>query len=269
MPRAYMRRSRRRVSRRRTRTSRRAYVRNVRRIAFSIPERKYYEYWFNPQIGIPAPDLLTDDHRSQVFAIAHAPIWRAASLLAPLPQGVDNGERIGAKIHVRYVQLSVTIVPVAAANGDLADRLGMLCRYVVARDRLANTSFNNTVVTPPQLFQNQSAAPISGSTTTIQNTNHSLVGDFRYRDNLGRFKIYADQQHVAAQTTEATVAAPRIVQHFIKVGRTFTYGAGTLAAAELQSFNKLTKGDLLWFSNVNQADCCVVGVQVRICYTDA
>lgn len=241
------------------------FRRAVRRVNYSIAEVKYFEGVVNPVSGsikstwslLPA-SFLTADWNNQF------------SLLGCIQQGTNVGQRIGNKIHVKYVQLSIlfsfTNNPSSVATITPTSALfGMFCRYMVMLDKSpsrATLPFN-------YMSTGFGAGAAYGFTSCLQLT-------FRDFNQLKTSKVLLDMQHKNHNTSSAPVAANgvssttgiQVVQHFIKVNRDFTYDSVQSATDAVASHAGMRDGDVVFQVCPSDTGCCQVGVQFRVAYTD-
>lgn len=239
-------------SRRSRRRYGRAFSRRVRKIAYGIQEKKFYEYWFNAQqtLAYSAPSA----------SLSNIPIgldWMGGSLINTIQVGTANDQRIGHKIHVKYIQLNIFVAPDQTDANHIKN--GMACRYMVLRDRNAAGQ-----TMPRQITQSQLVPGI------VAQHRDLIFGAFRHRDVLGRYKVLCDEQHLASYTSSTSTTGTRVVQKFIKVNRTFNFTSQAPGPVpDMKETSNMNQGDLLFIACANMVDCCSMRVGVRVCFTDA
>lgn len=251
-----------RRGRRSKRTRRMPLMRSLRRYGISAPEKKYYEYWFNPALGthITAPASFNGDESVGAYDIGTA--WRTVSLLKNIPVGFSDGQRVGNEILVRYIQLAVFVsnFPNLPANAAVMGASGMICRYSVQRIRANNG--------------NQSGATnfINDVTPTGTGPNVFNVGLFKRTANLRTHKTMLDAQHQShtfgVVGDDRTTSGTRCIQHYLKVGRRVRYKADYSADPDMLDNSNMVTNDVLFAACANMSSCCVMQVRVRVCYQD-
>lgn len=233
----------------------------IRRIAFSIQEKKYLEYVFNPKEKVRGATFggintttafLTDDWNSQV------------SLLCTLQQGNSVSTRMGNRINVKYVQISNYFLmnnnPTGAGTDLGATQFGMFCRYMMLLDKQPG----GTTLPRANMDTFAGAGAIVGST----------VMAFRQFNLLRRFKVLLDAQHQRHLTgnIQAIGNVPTtggiVLQHYVKINRQFTF-TSTGSATDMSAADNMQDGDILYQCAPSVAACCLNVVMVRICFTDA
>lgn len=244
------------------------FQRSVRRIAYSISEKKYWDYLFNVTTGVNqatwaamSTTNLSNDWANQV------------SLLATMPQGNAEGQRIGNRIHVKYIQMSMffRMDPNAGSTGvgNNAKLQGMFCRYMLLLDKQpGGTALPRTVMSTGP------GVPVAGL-----NVIGGATSWFKEFNMLRRFKTLLDAQHQRGITsritgddttaTQPTMTGTKVIQHYIKIGRTFTF-TGVGSATDMKTAGSVMQdGDLLLQVCPSEAACCACFVSLRVCYTDA
>lgn len=265
--------ARRRANRRWRKFIRRRFTKRVRRVAYSIAEKKYFQFWINAGVGslgsAPPSDYVTSN-----LAATTSDIWRFWSFLNGIQQGAANNQRIGNNIFVRYVHISLYFVPTPAANGDAVVRdTGSICRYVIVRDRkhgggqVAATT-PSTVYYPAPGDQYWDPAALGTGAAALGN-----VLALRNNLTMGRYQTYLDMQHVvssmSANATDGTMTGTKVVQHFIKVFKPFQYRTVGSVTDFTTASDSMAKTDLQFGIASNAAGCCRVTAFVRVCYNDA
>ena len=155
---------------RRSRGGRVAFSRRVRRISYGIAERKYNDYSMGADASTYNAPLVTDPGSAEA-KVSNRWLW--LNLLGNITQGVGQGQRIGNKIFVRYVQLSLNFQYSDAGTGMGVN--GCRCRYIAAIDR----QHGGEAALGTGYFINGS------STLPLVNMN---VNAFRSARTLGKFK---------------------------------------------------------------------------------
>lgn len=269
----YMR--RRRPWRRNYRRRRNYSFKRIRNIAFSIAEKKYWQFCFNPNEALLSAGL------SSLGTNQMALNWfgNQVTLLGNMPQGPAEGQRIGNRIFVKYIQLQIffEMLPDATGAGIDGDTslYGMFCRYMVLLDKQPGG-------TPIPRINMDTSFGGGGA-----NVPAATVSAFRDFNVLRRFKVLLDKQHqrcVTAAAWKNTIAgggtdtAPKLVgtmsgtivlQHYIPVNKQFTYTAVGSATDMKAAGAVMQDGDLIYQSCPSDSACCKNYVAVRVCYRDA
>lgn len=226
-----------------------AFSRRVRRISYGIAERKYCDFSFGASADSYYPPLGSDPASAQ----CKVPVqWSWLNLLGNITQGVGQGQRIGNKIFVRYIQLNLNFQYSDAAAGMGVS--GCRCRYVAAIDR-----------------QHGAAAAIGPGYFTLGSSNPPLnalnINAFRNSNTLGKFKTLLDKQHVMSYTGTSFASGVATVQHYIPIFREFqmTYEDSVFP----NNGANFPKNALFFGSCSNHADMCGLSIDVRVCFTDA
>jgi len=251
------------------RSYRRRWNKRVRRIAFSIAEKKYLDICFNPNEGVVHSTFALCGTGQLGIQWADNQV----SLLGTMGQGAAEGERIGNRIFVKYVQLQLffEMLPDKDGNGIDADTagLGLYCRYMLLHDKQPGGT----------------AIPRATMSTTFgqggTNIPNATVSAFKAFNTLRRYKTLLDKQHQRAITSmaydtatpfklnAASTTGAIVIQHYIPVNKQYTFtqiGSATdmkAAAAVMQD------GDLLFQVCPSDDACCKCFVGLRICYRDA
>jgi len=235
-------------SRRFRRIIRKRFRRNVRRIAFGIAEKKYYDYWINPVNNVV--------YTSYTGAVATqlSQTWTGASIVCTIPQGFSQGERIGNKIFLKYIQMSMYF----AADPDEVDMVvnGTVCRYMV----LMNKNCGKVAASASDVFSSDATA------------GKASYGALRNFNTLSKYKVMLDRQHTmtvtsinaADATANATTGAACVI-HYIPVNKLFTFDSAVTSRTSANC--PLT--DIQLFACANVDTCCALKIKLRLCYTDA
>lgn len=234
---------------RRSRGGRVAFSRRVRRISYGIAERKYCDYSMGADAIAYYPPLGSNPGSAEAKVSNQ---WKFLNLLGNITQGVGQGQRIGNKIFVRYIQLNLNFQYDEASAGMGVN--GCRCRYVAAIDRQHGslaTIGNGFFVT-------------GSSTAPLVDLN---VNAFRSSNTLGKFKTLLDKQHVLSYTGSAFASGVATVQHYIPIFREFqmTYEDSVTPT----SAANFPKNALFFGSCSNHTAMCGLTIDVRVCFTDA
>lgn len=268
------RRSARRLIKRFRRRSRRTFSRSVKRIAYSIVEKKYWDFTFNPVDALICSTYQGVGGTSANFLAAG---WgNCGSLVACMQQGSSDGTRIGNRIHVKYVQLTMQFFmsnntnSAAALANFVAASQSSYCRYMLILDKQpGGTSLPRTNM----LDHGAWAIPIqAGSVTNVE----TAPGALRDYNMLRRFKVLLDMQHqaivlqgTAAQNgAQAVTTGTKVTQHYIPVNRTFTYTSAGSTSDMKGAASVMQDNDLFLQVCPSMAACCAVAIGVRVCYQD-
>lgn len=243
---------------------------------YGVAEKKYLDYAFNPADGSLKADFTT------VGTTKLATGWgNQVSLLSCMQQGNGEGQRIGNKIRVKYVQLSTAFAMINQSSdaGQVTSQgsslMGMFCRYMVLLDRQpGGTSCPRNNMQPVDQLTFQTVT--TGAGTNVIGIHGSALA-FRDFNMLKRFKVKLDKQHNAWNTNGPTTVTggvggttgARIEQHYIPMkNREFTFTSVGSATDMKTSANVMQGGDILYQAAPMDAVCCINMVKVRICYTD-
>lgn len=265
----------RRFRRRARRGPRRGLVRLVKRIAYSIPEKKYFDFAFNLSDGgynanPPVFAGLTSATLSGSWA-------NQISLVNAIPQGNGEGQRIGNRIHVRYVQffllfcfsnISTTTQIQPSVNANIN---GMICRYMMLLDKQpAQTTLPRQAMEDPGTFN---WTPFAGAlAVTVYTGRTSALRDY---NQLRRYKVLVDLQHQsyltaatvpAGTNSQAPMTGNHVAQHYVPINRDFTY-ANT--SAVINGASVMIDNDILLQACPSDASCCTVYGLARVCYNDS
>lgn len=233
------------------RRMRRSFGRRVRRIAYSISEKKYYEYILHGDGGtvLPITTEIPDDIRDNL--LYHCATFAAPQgLIHHIPKGYEQGQRIGDKIFVEYIQFTITVQFANPAAASSMGNTGCIMRYGVYLDRA-----HSQAVTPaPDLFTNFGGA-LHGS------------GAMRSIATLGRYKTLRDKQIRVAYNSLDTATGIPVLQEYIPIKREFRF-KGSNPASSLDSSN-MPMANLAFNAMCNHTDSCYYWLAVRVCYRDA
>lgn len=224
-----------------TYTRRTPTARLVKRVAYGICEKKYYEFptVYNMHSGL-------DDN-----AVMTSGGWYIISLVNAIRVGTDVTQRIGRQIYIRYIQLSIDFT----GDGDILAN-GAVCRYVVAHDKGCAGV--------------QATAPVIWGNGAGNSTGSQGFSALRNTDNMRRFNILLDRQHNVTQLTQnagvGTYTSRGIIQHYIPIFKKVNYD--TDGATVISSPN-LVKDDYLFMVAPSQANCCIARLYWRVCFNDA
>lgn len=254
----------------------------VKRITFAISEHKYYERVCGLFAGTSPVAVGWGSIPTLTSALCLKNDWtNQLTLLGNIQQGTSIDTRIGNRIHVKYVQLSILFIngPNVVVNGStstLAKMLGMWCRYMVLLDKEPNGT------TLPYTYMQTSAGTSIALGTTYAGVPTSFVGmdsiDFRDVNQMRQVKVMLDMQHQISLTSQPSVTADqpttigtRVVQHYIPVNKTFTFTgqAASTGSDGLDAHKFMKDGDVVLQCSPSDVGCCAVYVKWRVCFTDA
>lgn len=235
----------------------------IRRVVRSIAEKKYNDYLIRWNDATPLrTDTFNWPMTMATYAVSNA--WRWMTLTSLLKYGTGLDQRVGNKIFLKYVQLSLMFnyagTEGPAGNMHVMARNGMLCRYIVARDKLCNNG------QPP-------GAGLMQESTPALSADPRNVFTFRAPNQLAKYKILLDRQMKAAVTSMPDAANPemattgqQVIQHYIPINRTIRYA--TDGNDSLTSTLPLVGPDII-IGVVGSIDlCCMLQIRVRLCYQD-
>lgn len=241
----------RRFGRRRSygRRFRRSFIRRVRRIAGTIPEKKYWQYSFYNAAAAYQPYGTSD-------LTANANIrdfWTMRSLIAGMPGGSGDGQRIGSKIFVKYVQLTIILnyQPLAAGANSMATN-GCVCRYGVWLDR----NHGLTAGVGGDIFELQSNPAI----TTVYLDKH--------RFTMGKYRTLLDKQHQMhyfQNQANGAGSGSMIYKHYIPINRQINFRS---IGTDMYDSSPLPIRDIVFGAASTHDGGCRLNGFVRICYTD-
>jgi len=246
----------RRGAKRAKRTTRRKKYptyRAVRNIVFKLAETKYFESplmyvaggFVIPAVsGVPPP---VEQH------------WSRCALLNMIGQGVSVNQRIGNRIMVKYVQLSIGF----AQNAMTTDNAAGTCRYLVVHDKAANKSLaaGSDVFGLQLIVDDDISASTGAGMSSLKNFN-----------NLKRFRFKLDRQHVTTSYAAAVAqSTPQtVIQHYIPIGRTFQFDIDASADPVHFRDNSALVADALNFMIAASSDsCCAMLLRFRVAFKDA
>lgn len=248
----------RRSSGRFRRRFRRSFGRRVRRIAYSIAEKKYYQYaLYGGTSGatFPITTAVSNPMTSTgTYEVSYGATPR--SLVNTIPLGFSDGQRIGNKVFVEYVQLSFYVqfgAPEADAMGGSMAVNGCVMRYGLYYDKQAGGG----------------ATPLIGLYEPMGGSSQWTYGAFRGKSTLGKYKTLRDKQiRVAYSSTAATAGGSGIpaVQEYIPIKRTFSFAS---ASTDTTLSNNMLRNDLALVVSCNHNTSCYIWIGVRVCYRDA
>jgi len=279
---------RRRYFRRRRRSSYGRYKRTrmglgriVRSIANTIPEKKYFEFICCVSSGacvttpsqtawasIPGNLFLSSDYLNQI------------TLLGAIQQGVGVANRIGNRIHVKYIQIALVFqfnnnIGAQLFASNPSNMYGMFCRYLVFED----SQPNGNSLPLANLFQDWGPTIGGGGSASAVPFNGARTFGFRNVNALRQFRVKLDMQHKAHNTSNNTAAASsannaattgiQVVQHYIPVNRTVTYNAVATANDIITSHAVMKDFDYILNVIPSDINCCQCYANVRVCFTDA
>lgn len=251
----------RRVSYRRRfrRRARRGFRRRVRRVAMTIAEKKYYQYWFDAApfsgtIGgnFPKFTAMPSDKPSGTPYTAQE--FSFASLLANLQQGFTDGTRIGNRVFVDYIHIVINAIfaPAAGADGTVN---GCICRYSVQKVRGTSGS---TAINPMTagLF-------------------HSVVG-LKNPAYMRTRKTLLDRQIRMAYTSGSGTGVTNqggtgtpLIQHYIPVKRVVQFSGINTPDGDMSLTQYMMDNDIQFGACSQMANSCRLIVGVRVCFRDA
>lgn len=230
-----------------SRYQKKSFTNAVRRIAYTIPEKKYYivSNW-NPA---NAGNYATPADPTTASATKMDAAFHLFSFLNGIPQGVLGNQRIGNDIYVRYVQIGVYF----EQDGDHLMNAHTM-RYGVLMDNDAAQQMPTAV----NVFG-------TGAQGTV------AFDAFRNTVTLRKYRTLLDRQHKTVQTVGGATAAERattgnaVIQHYIPVNKRFHMGNAT---TDMLGGNMINQ-QLLFYICSSVADCCTAKVIFRVCFNDA
>lgn len=235
---------------------RRVFRTRIRRIVYGVAIPKYYETLIDVSNGTLFASTSSGSFGSAIGSIAAATV-AGCSLINAIPQGNAQGQRIGDKIMIKYIQIGLYFNNQSGTTSSIAKQDGMYCRYGVFLDKRAS----NTTTKPiwdPVLW------------TTSANPYGNAMWPFMFKnfDTLSRFKTLVDGQHRATlMTSDAanpSMSGTGVVQHFIKLNKKATFS----------KVSAVSTGDAMYDNDVwiqvipSQGSCCSCVAAVRVCFTD-
>lgn len=245
---AYRKFKRGRYARRARRGFKKMFRRRVRRIAMTIAEKKYYEWIcapgeYVPSSTTPPADMSSEGDKWKLF-VGGLP----RSLINTMPNGFGQGQRIGNKIFVEYVQLSFIYHFLPPENPTMSVN-GCLARYGVYIDKKAGGQ----------------ATPGNGLLSILPGVYYPQASMRAYQ-TLGRYKTLLDRQtRISYPAAQGGSGIPAI-QHYIPIKRTFNL---TSAGSNNRVTANMIENDLIMNWNCSHPDACYAFCLVRVCYRDA
>lgn len=279
---------RRRYFRRRGRSSYGRYKRTrmglgriVRTIASSIPEKKYFECIcaVSDAVGYTTPG-------SAAWASVHgdemlsADFLNQITLLGAIQQGVAVNQRIGNRIHVKYVQIALIFQfnnNIGAQNfaSNPSNMYGMFCRYVLLLDNQPN----GNALPLANIWTDWGPTIGGGAHPSAVGFNGARTFAFRNVNALRQFRVLLDMQHTSHNQANGTAGASsanpaptsgiQVVQHYVPINRTVTYNAVASAGDLLTSHAVMKDHDIILNVIPSDIGCCQCYCSFRVCYTDA
>lgn len=212
-----MKRSGRHTPRRATRRSKRGLKASIKRVVMSMEEKKYFDLDAFYQVGNS---------------------WNFTPLLAGIIQGTAATNRLGDKIFVHAIHITIRIDPGAPGVGTQ----GTVCRYGVAHNKQAN----NTGMTG-----------LNG----VFDANNVVAN--RFVPLMHRYSVLHDAVHTMVQTTGTAVGPPLVRQISIypKKRIEFTSNAGTVSDLASDDYNFFSISD-------DPAGCCAMTVRSKVVFSD-
>lgn len=235
---------------------RRVFRTRVRRIMYGVAIPKYYETLVDVSNGALYATTSTGTFGTAIGNL-QAGAFSGCSLINAIPQGNAQGQRVGDKITIKYVQLALYFTNQSTTTTTIAKQDGMFCRYALFLDKRA---------------ANSTAKPIwdGHMWTTAGNPLAQAMFPmaFKHYDTLSRFKTLLDGQHRATlMTSDAanpSMSGTGIVQHFVKINKRFTYSkVGTDSSGD-----SLYDQDIYIQAIPSAPTCCSMVAAVRVCFTD-
>lgn len=232
--------------------------RAVRRIVYNLAETKY---WESPMMSIinssGSPHII-----SSVIPTANAgyvpQAFIGCSLLNMIAQGTAVNQRIGNRIMVKYIQLTVAVGYSPELNTG-----SCTCRYVLVQDKS-----NAGDVAPATSIWSDGPVLAAG-------VGEPTVSSLKNFNNLKRFRFRLDRQHITqsfSNNPEATTPWSAI-QHYVKIGRVIQYqgqNASPDADANFRTNNTLVGSDAFNFYVAGSHPlCCGIKFRWRVAFKDA
>ena len=227
--------------------SKKRFTRAVRKIAYTIPEKKCLDITrWNPGEAI---NYATPADPSTAGALKLSTAWHMLCFHNCIQIGTGMTNRIGNKIFLRYIQFSL------ALQGDTDILLNaQTCRWVVFHDK-ANTG---TLPAGSDVFGND---PILGT---------AGIGSLKNYNNAHRFQILMDQQHkVQTLIVESAAAAANsgtpVMHFYVPVFKEITFKT----ANNDLSTNNCTSDAWCFGITSSVANCCLASLSFRCVFNDA
>jgi len=218
----------------------RQFAQSVRRITYSIPEKKCYQVgaW---NVMAATTDTPTDAGGSGAATQMDA-AWHFFSLVNSIQQGTSVDKRIGNQIFIRYIQFSLLF----EGDGDSLVN-GMICRYCVIRNNEANGA-------------------IQGATAVFANgpTGTATFASIRRYDTKQKYTTLLDKQHATVNTTATTHNPNGIVHGYVGINRKLNYTGTTNDAAA----GNLLEQDYFFAICASVANCCKTHIYWRVVFND-
>jgi len=221
----------------------------MRRVVYNLAETKYFESSALTVTSGAGSDMQVQTGDGVPVTTA----FKRASMLNQIAQGVGNTQRIGNRIHVKYIHLTIALGNNPSTNANVE---ASTCRYMVVHDLAANKS----LMAAGDLFSSgvQVISGIAGTFNALKNVN-----------NMKRFRFLLDRQHLMQvySTASGSKTPQTCIQHYIPINRTFQYDGGT---QDITTNGSLVS-DAINFAIVasDNHDCCAVSVRWRIAFKDA
>ena len=191
----------------------------VRRTIFSMAEKKY----FDGSIGFPGPTL-------------PGYTWTYTSFIAGITQGTAANNRIGDKIIVHAIHMTLQIHPVNIPVG------GTVCRYAVVHNKQANGA-------------------LAAGNQGVFDTDGILAN--RYVPLLHRYSVLHDATHTMVKNSGGM--GPPVVRQisvYPKKRVEFSSNVGTVS--------DLATDDYGWFICADdEAGCCQYYLRYKVIFSDA
>lgn len=178
--------------------------------------------------------------------ISYSPIstsFQITGMLGPIVQGATANTRVGNRIFLRWMEVTVMCEPIAGATFPIS---GMLCRFGVVHAK----EVNNTNMNVSQIWYDAALYP------SARNSTH-----------LPKYRIVRDMTHsmvpTAVNAGTTTGAGPfHMTRWRIPVNKTIVYSTSGSAGSL-----DLVKDDFGFFSAGSATGCNCVA-RVKLCFND-
>lgn len=218
----------------------RKFAANVRRITYSIPEKKCFQAgaW---NVMSAVTDTPADGGGAGTSTQMDAS-WHFFSLVNSIQQGVALEQRVGNQIYLRYIQFSILF----EGDGDSLTN-GMICRYCVIRTNEAN-------------------GVMPGATAVFANgpTGTATFASLRRYDTKNKYTTLLDKQHATVNTTATTHNPNGVIHGYVGINRKLNYTGTTNNAAG----GNLLEQDYFFAICASVASCCKAHLYWRVVYND-
>lgn len=215
----------------------------VKRITYSVLEKKNAENIFNMNTST-----------SLATASLDSTTWKIYSITNQISQGTTSASRMGNKIFVKYIQLSINFVN----DGD-NNLNGSTCRYGVWIDK-------NKAATHPSATDMFASG--TDSATPAYNSCKNFVNRTRFQTKLDRAHLFVTTARSGSTSTDFTFLPGGVVQHYIPINKWVSYN-GTGSTFLHTNSDNMAGNNIILAICASAANCCVVNVFYRVVFFDA